>query len=593
MISHRGARNRTRTEEYLRKLDHGSNIFSGRNNFEKNCLALRRLIETCPYARCNRFDSEFMQAVFNRNFQALCPWPKFLKVRPENFHRPLTLLVNIEELWEHIHMRHYDRQHGRILTFQNPGDPGKWLYQCEVTGLSREEPSIISHDCVILSNSAQEAMMFPIVDIDGDLMTFTMALGECRPMIASRFMSFVPSGINSDRFLRALDMVNNSAVYKKMIFPDKEADFARRSGAPNPQPKIDFKRTNTNRLRKRLDKCNHRQRQAIINILEAECRPNPYILFGPPGTGKTSTLVELVVQIHKRSKTARVLVCASSNTCANFIADLIANTNNIDSLARLIPKYRLAKLEDVPAYFTTDPNKANRHRVIVTTNSSAARLRRCDFDYVIIDEAGHSHIPESLVPLTRLKRDGCLVLAGDPKQLGPTVKCDMIRELKIAESLLYHMCDIYPYRSQNGQYNERFITKLIDSYRCDPRILGLCSKLFYENELNCLGKTPPRLLEELELKGPLVFAPVGGEEKSPAQSTSRFNLVEARKCIDFLMKLYKIGLHPDQIGIITPYKLHKSLLTAVLEDRIEEDKSMLIKLLKSDERFSYKNADKL
>ena len=42
---------------------------------------------------------------------------------------------------------------------------------------------------------------------------------------------------------------------------------------------------------------NSRQRVAVMRILKAQCRPAPYVLFGPPGTGKTVTLVEAILQV--------------------------------------------------------------------------------------------------------------------------------------------------------------------------------------------------------------------------------------------------------------------------------------------------------
>ncbi|XP_033744976.1 RNA helicase Mov10l1-like [Pecten maximus] len=74
---------------------------------------------------------------------------------------------------------------------------------------------------------------------------------------------------------------------------------------------------------------NDQQKAAVTRILQGQCRPLPYILFGPPGTGKTMTVVETIIQVLKKMPSSRILACTPSNSAADLIAERIHRSRQV------------------------------------------------------------------------------------------------------------------------------------------------------------------------------------------------------------------------------------------------------------------------
>ena len=72
--------------------------------------------------------------------------------------------------------------------------------------------------------------------------------------------------------------------------------------------------------------------------------PHPYILFGPPGTGKTVTLVEAIKQVWKTDSNSRILVAAPSNTAADLLASKLLPVVPDTELLRLVSDRWLEKM---------------------------------------------------------------------------------------------------------------------------------------------------------------------------------------------------------------------------------------------------------
>ncbi|XP_019933843.2 RNA helicase Mov10l1 isoform X1 [Paralichthys olivaceus] len=316
------------------------------------------------------------------------------------------------------------------------------------------------------------------------------------------------------------------------------------------------------------------QREAVKRILEGECRPIPYVLFGPPGTGKTITLIEAILQVYHFIPSSRVLVCTPSNSAADLICVRLLDSGFLHaaSLARVNASCR--QDESIPEVLRLysrageDIRQASFHRIVVSTCSSAGMfhsigLQVGHFTHVFLDEAGQATEPESLIPMSLVsERDGQIVLAGDPRQLGPIVKSKLAAAFGLGVSLLERLMSNPLYSRQDWGYNPKLVTKLIYNYRSHEALLTLPSKLFYQGELCC--EASRAIVESLcqwktlPKKGfPLLFHGVRGTEMREGKNPSWFNPVEAVQvmlyCCQLAKKLYN-PVDASDIGIIAPYK---------------------------------------
>lgn len=342
---------------------------------------------------------------------------------------------------------------------------------------------------------------------------------------------------------------------------------------------------------------NELQKLAVKRILSGECRPIPYILFGPPGTGKTVTIIEAILQIHYALPDSRILVCAPSNSATDLVCVRLHESQKLGpgAMVRVNASCRNEEtLSDVIKRYSGDGEdiwKASRFRIIICTCSSAGMfyqigLRIGHFTHAFVDEAGQASEPECLIPIGLMSEvSGQIVLAGDPLQLGPVIKSRLAMAYGLNVSFLERLMGRLLYTRDEksfgafGSYNPMLVTKLLKNYRSHSALLDLPSKLFYHKELEvCADPAVVNSLstwDKLPRKHfPLIFHGVRGTETREGCNPSWFNPTEAVQVMRYcciLAKHVTTSVSAKNIGVITPYrkqgeKIRKLLQTVDLSE---------------------------
>ena len=198
-------------------------------------------------------------------------------------------------------------------------------------------------------------------------------------------------------FHQGLSYVSDDLA-RRVLFPSQDPNLAPRTA------RVNLSRTAFNRTVVE----NTQQWQVVSSIVDRSHQPYPYVVFGPPGTGKTTTLVEAIQQFVAIHRGLRVLVCAPTNAAADVLC-LRLNSLNTTEMLRLMGHSRdprdvesslLPYTHREDDQFTT-PSLATieEKRVVVATLATASRLVNVGvaprhFDLIVVDEAGQAMEPE-------------------------------------------------------------------------------------------------------------------------------------------------------------------------------------------------------
>lgn len=358
---------------------------------------------------------------------------------------------------------------------------------------------------------------------------------------------------------------------------------------------------------------NDSQRLAVNKIVTAN---HLAIVHGPPGTGKTTTLVHAIKSLIKHNN-QKILVVAPSNTAVDLLTEKLAleglNTIRIGNPARVSERLLTSTLEhkmaDHPDMKTIrslkkqaneyknmahkykrsfgkaerDQRKAlfnEAHKIgkevekieqyitdhlfdkaqIITATLVGANhysVRNLNYNTVVIDEAGQALEPACWIPILKAEK---IVFAGDHFQLSPTIKSQEAGSNGLSKTLLEKLIDIHP----------ESVVLLNEQYRMHQNIMGYSSKVFYQNQLNAHHSVASHLIFDNDK--PLIYIDTAGcsfDEK--LDGTSTINPDEAAFLVNHLTSFVQevtskeIDNFPS-IAIISPYKQQVQFIKALVEE---------------------------
>ena len=349
---------------------------------------------------------------------------------------------------------------------------------------------------------------------------------------------------------------------------------------------------------------NASQEKAVNEVLWAK---DVAVVHGPPGTGKTTTLVEAIFETLRRE--SQVLVCAQSNMAVDWISEKLVDrginvlrignpTRVNDKMLSFTYERRFEANPDYPQLWSIrkairELRQQRKHadswhqkmdrlksratelelrirsslfgeaRVIASTLTGAANrvLEGEKYSTLFIDEAAQALEAACWIAI---RKAGRVILAGDHCQLPPTVKSIMALKGGLGKTLMERIVENKP----------ETVTLLKMQYRMNEQIMKFSSEWFYHGMVESAPTVSHRGI--LDYDTPMMWidtAECDGKEEFVGENFGRINRAEAELTLQTLQQyLEKIGKQrileeSIDVGIISPYRAQVQLLRKELRKR--------------------------
>lgn len=349
---------------------------------------------------------------------------------------------------------------------------------------------------------------------------------------------------------------------------------------------------------------NASQEKAVNEVLWAK---DVAVVHGPPGTGKTTTLVEAIFETLRRE--SQVLVCAQSNMAVDWISEKLVDrginvlrignpTRVNDKMLSFTYERRFEAHPDYPQLWSIrkairELRQQRKHadswhqkmdrlksratelelrirsslfgeaRVIASTLTGAANrvLEGEKYSTLFIDEAAQALEAACWIAI---RKAGRVILAGDHCQLPPTVKSIMALKGGLGKTLMERIVENKP----------ETVTQLKMQYRMNEQIMKFSSEWFYHGMVESAPTVSHRGI--LDYDTPMMWidtAECDGKEEFVGENFGRINRAEAELTLQTLQQyLEKIGKQrileeSIDVGIISPYRAQVQLLRKELRKR--------------------------